>query len=49
MKDKSFTFPMPEDMKQWLERYAESNYLSMSQVVRMAVREFIAKKKEAGE
>lgn len=47
MKDKSFTFPMPEDMKRWLEQYAEANYLSMSQVVRMAIREFI-KSKEGG-
>jgi Arc/MetJ-type ribon-helix-helix transcriptional regulator len=44
VKDKNFTFPMPDDMKQWLEQYAASEYLSMSQVVRMAIREFIKSK-----
>lgn len=43
MKDMNFTFPMPPDMREKLVEYAKLHDLSMSQVVRQALREFLAK------
>lgn len=46
MKDTNFTFPMPPEMRAALAEYAKKHDLSMSQVARLAMREFLAKEAE---
>jgi predicted transcriptional regulator len=47
MKDKAFTIPLPDDLKEWLVAHAKEQDASMSQIIRRAIREYMKSKEAA--
>lgn len=44
MKDGNFEFPIPMDLREQLKAYAKAHDMSMAQVIRQALREYLKEK-----